>query len=328
MCEGPSKISGPLESHFANDDFVSKFTDFTINPRVREQGRANFIADKSGTGAALLIYMQGRSITPRTFKMHEKPRDYVGANRVKIRQLMKKVKEREAQNAEKSKTEPVKALWKSDKYNNVTSKLKHMLEDTPVAPRDVSKSFLRAHSASTISRPQSAREPTTHNVSNLELKLDDKFKSKDDIDFVRLNRELVKNSKMKRAPSVEQLARVEEKRHHELETYETKIKGKVPNYLKKRKEDWEQEIVNMIKNKPDPDQPPGHRKLPEEERLKTLELLKETQARLLKEVNSLPIRNDTFHLQSKKNDYEKRFNEIDEAVKIFSRPKVFVKLNE
>ena len=107
---------------------ITRFTDFTINPRVREQGRANFIADKSGTGAALLIYMQGRSITPRTFKMHEKPRDYVGANRVKIRQLMKKVKEREAQNAEKSKTEPVKALWKSDKYNNVTSKLKHMLE--------------------------------------------------------------------------------------------------------------------------------------------------------------------------------------------------------
>jgi hypothetical protein len=34
---------------------------------------------------------------------------------------------------------------------------------------------------------------------------------------------------MKRAPSVEQLKRVEEKRHHELETYETKIKGKVPN---------------------------------------------------------------------------------------------------
>jgi uncharacterized coiled-coil protein SlyX len=60
--------------------------------------------------------------------MHEKPRDYVGANRVKIRQLMKKVKEREAQTAEKSKTEPVKALWKSDKYNNVTSKLKQMLE--------------------------------------------------------------------------------------------------------------------------------------------------------------------------------------------------------
>lgn len=34
---------------------------------------------------------------------------------------------------------------------------------------------------------------------------------------------------MKRAPSVEQLRQVHEKKTHDLELYETKVKGKVPD---------------------------------------------------------------------------------------------------
>ena len=70
--------------------------------------------------------MQGRAITPRTFKLKEKPVDHIGANRVKVKQLMRKVKERETQKLDKN--EPIKALWKSEKYKDVSSKLKQMLE--------------------------------------------------------------------------------------------------------------------------------------------------------------------------------------------------------
>jgi hypothetical protein len=42
----------------------------------------------------------------------------------------------------------------------------------------------------------------------------------------------------------------------------------------------------------------------------------------------MPIRNDTFKLQKTKSDIEKRLVELDEAIKIFSKPKVFVKINE
>lgn len=48
---------------------------------------------------------------------------------------------------------------------------------------------------------------------------------------------------------------------------------------------------------------------------------------MIAELNSLPIRNDTFRIQTTKNDFEKKLTELDEAIKIFSKPKVFVKID-
>lgn len=48
---------------------------------------------------------------------------------------------------------------------------------------------------------------------------------------------------------------------------------------------------------------------------------------LLSELNSLPIRNDTFRMVSAKTDMEKKLAQLDEAIKIFSKPKVFVKID-
>ena len=49
---------------------------------------------------------------------------------------------------------------------------------------------------------------------------------------------------------------------------------------------------------------------------------------LLVQLNTMPIRTDTLKLQKTKADIEKRLVELDEAIKIFSKPKVFVKINE
>ena len=48
----------------------------------------------------------------------------MATNMVKIKQLMRKVKEREAQKEVENTPTPVKALWKSEKYKDVPSKLK------------------------------------------------------------------------------------------------------------------------------------------------------------------------------------------------------------
>lgn len=42
----------------------------------------------------------------------------------------------------------------------------------------------------------------------------------------------------------------------------------------------------------------------------------------------LPIRNDSLTLRQAKEDIEKKMVELDEAIKIFSKPKVFVRLEE
>ena len=40
----------------------------------------------------------------------------------------------------------------------------------------------------------------------------------------------------------------------------------------------------------------------------------------------MPIRNDTFRIRTTKNEMEKKLTELEEAIKIFSKPKVFVKI--
>ena len=47
---------------------------------------------------------------------------------------------------------------------------------------------------------------------------------------------------------------------------------------------------------------------------------------LTKQLQSLPIRCDTLRVQKKRTDLENKLAEIDDAIRIFSRPKVFVKL--
>jgi len=48
---------------------------------------------------------------------------------------------------------------------------------------------------------------------------------------------------------------------------------------------------------------------------------------LLDELSSMPIRNDTLRIRTKREELEQKLNKVEDAIKIFSRPKVFVKLD-
>ena len=71
----------------------------------------------------MFLELQGQAITPNTYKIREKPKNYLNANCTKIKSIIRKVKERE-----KAKQAPVKVLWKAEQYKNVQSKLKDILE--------------------------------------------------------------------------------------------------------------------------------------------------------------------------------------------------------
>jgi len=45
-------------------------------------------------------------------------------------------------------------------------------------------------------------------------------------------------------------------------------------------------------------------------------------------MSHLPIRNDSLTLRRTKEELEKKIIELDEAIKIFSKPKVFLKMEE
>lgn len=48
---------------------------------------------------------------------------------------------------------------------------------------------------------------------------------------------------------------------------------------------------------------------------------------LIQKLSALPLRMDTYRLRTEKQELEAKLAEIDEGKKIFTRPKVFVKVD-
>ena len=71
--------------------------------------------------------------------------------------------------------------------------------------------------------------------------------------------------------------------------------------------------------------PKGTRLLSDEERIKTLNSLKQAQIENSLILEKMPITNRTFKLQQKKDELIRKLNEIDKAIEMFSKKQVFVK---
>lgn len=68
------------------------------------------------------------------------------------------------------------------------------------------------------------------------------------------------------------------------------------------------------------------RLLPEEERLETLEILRRNREEVERAIQHLPLRTETQGAIRRKDELERRLREVEDAQKIFSRPKVLVHL--
>ncbi|XP_018576532.1 enkurin domain-containing protein 1 isoform X2 [Anoplophora glabripennis] len=97
-------------------------------------------------------------------------------------------------------------------------------------------------------------------------------------------------------------------------------RGVVPKYLRDRKEE-------DVKQGDEEPCPAGHVLLPEEERKETLRVLRQSYADRIQELNSLPVRSDTLRVKRRKMEIEEELKRIDGGIKVFQRPKVYVKIN-
>ena len=52
------------------------------------------------------------------------------------------------------------------------------------------------------------------------------------------------------------------------------------------------------------------------------------QVDLLAELKAMPLSRDTLRIKSRKNELERKLRETDSAIKIFSRERVFIKVDE
>lgn len=88
--------------------------------------------------------------------------------------------------------------------------------------------------------------------------------------------------------------------------------------------------VRPVKEPPkieDPNCPPGHEALEEDERLQMLERLKQSYEASLLELNRLPLCVDTLRVRTRRIDLEKHLQQTEKSIKLFSKPKVYVALS-
>ena len=105
--------------------------------------------------------------------------------------------------------------------------------------------------------------------------------------------------------------------------------GTVPIYIQERKAEMA-EVTRLAEEKAEREKgcPPGMSRMSDPERLQTLEVLKKNKAVGYDELAKLPMTVETPSLKKRKNGLERKLEQIEEAIKIFSRSVVWVNEDE
>ena len=98
--------------------------------------------------------------------------------------------------------------------------------------------------------------------------------------------------------------------------------GKIPKYIENMKLENEKKSEMEKLRKETAKYPKGTRLLSEEERLFTLEKLKQSRDDINKVIEKLPITSDTQAFRNKKEELFKKLDEIENAIEIFSKKSV------
>ena len=103
--------------------------------------------------------------------------------------------------------------------------------------------------------------------------------------------------------------------------------GKVPAYLEQAKASLEEKKRTEVTKQmaPKVQVPDGHRMLSEEERVETIELLEKRKADVELQLRKMPLRIETDAQKKRHSDLNKRFADIEQAIRFLSRPNVIIK---
>ncbi|XP_041856267.1 enkurin domain-containing protein 1 isoform X2 [Melanotaenia boesemani] len=350
MCEGPSTISGPIPpdpSLFpqyykrpasargrleGNNDgtlalllgplapdpvlYPECYSAHLPTHRPRISPSATHILERGRKGVVgELLRPDSVSVTPVP-KQKQKVHNFGKENIRRLREIQKRCKEQEAERVQ-SRPVPVKALWTSSKYQNVSSRVMAQLEVSTSTVKPQCQNFLKAHSNGGIAaspRPSAVavhRPASCNSIQDQDLKVQGQS-----IDFIKRNTQAAGRTVFRRSKSLTNL---------KDKPVPTAVKGQVPQYLEERKLQWRKEEEERKRNAPDPTIPAGHTLMPESKKQETLKSLKDTHRSLVTELLSLPLKADSLSIRSRRAHLDCRLSEIEEAIKIFSRDKVYIK---
>lgn len=100
--------------------------------------------------------------------------------------------------------------------------------------------------------------------------------------------------------------------------------GRVPDYIEQRKAKQMAEEEERRRNAPDPDCPRGMKLMPEEERVSTLQVLSASREECLHQLQKMPFVVETATLKKKKEALESKLREVEQAIELFKKPKVYI----
>ncbi|XP_034378659.1 enkurin domain-containing protein 1 isoform X3 [Arvicanthis niloticus] len=360
MCEGPSRISGPippdptlcpdyyrrpasaqgrLEGNALKLDLLTSGRDPDSSPprgpRIRPGAREILERGQRGIGDVLL-QLGGISLGSGVSPKRKDPKDHEKENLRRIKEIQRRFQDQE-RSREQGQPKPLKALWRSPKYDNVESRVKaRMKASVPgrqTSPCDLAKElgpasvtepahFLRAHSRCGPGLPPSRASSPQLTPPGPKAKGPGLG-----VDFISHNARAAKRAPRRHSRSLQVLAQVLEQQRQAQEHYNATQKGHVPHYLLERRDLWRKEAEARQRSQPDPSMPPGHTLMPESQRLETLNNLLQSQSQLLRELVLLPAGADSLRAQGHRAELDRKLVQIEEAIKIFSRPKVFVKMD-
>lgn len=187
-------------------------------------------------------------------------------------------------------------VFASDNFrNNPLGLSLGLTEQSPIIEDDDSVSYQPSIASSTMSSTTNASASTKN--------------------YLALNKQNTMKPRLKPPPSAE--------KHNQKQRHGSY--GKVPVYVRKRKEELaEQERIRYLEENPVDVAPDGMMLLCEQDRLETLSLFRQKEDNIQKELDSLSITGDSLKLKRRRDKLGAAMREINDAINIFSREKVYV----
>jgi hypothetical protein len=261
---------------------------------VRPEARA--IAQHQTQGTIAKLLQDGDPPPPS--KKPPKPKNYNRENHHRIKELADRGR-RKREEIDKT-SRPVTS---SGKYTHIHPRVNTNLEPRPLTAPPTSDPL--THLPGRILRPPTASSNTKNYLAD--------------------NVRAASRHGVRQDPRHARLEELQLKRETEFSQYQ---RGRLPQYLVSRRQQWKKAEEERLASRPDPSIPPGHTLMSQQERRHTLNILTQHQATLTHQLQSFPLRTDTLKHKMKRAELEAKLAEIEDALKIFSRPKVFVKTDD
>ena len=234
------------------------------------------------------------------------PINYAKKNYDKIQQKQANNRQRAADEEEKLQSQK---NWKIKRFENVESRLTRN-GDVKEQPKSTRSNSMRGSAGA--QRRQNVPAPVHERAASggpMIVTIDPNY------DPANVQPEPQRNHETENQAPGQSAARAQNKNY-----------GKVPAYMKGIKKELAQDKERKAKAIEDANNPPGMRLMTEDERLETLQMLITAKDEAMLDYNKLPIAANNMAIKQRRQDLEDKIQEVEKAIKTFTRPKVYVAL--